>query len=242
MYEDLASVYEKIFPLKPVTLSFIQKHLPALNGNTPILDIGCATGELCRALAKSGYNLTGMEPESAMLIQAKLLSTGDISFYPIGMESAGTYFPENSFSAVLCIGNTLAHLPDFSGIQGLFRDVARILKPGGRFIFQLVNFDRLSADYLPTFPVIENEKIQFTRRYQWADDKMAIRFITTLKNKSTDEEQTGECRLFPAKKCQLEEALSSSSFASRKWFGNYKGDPFTPDSPALICVAKTDKK
>ncbi|NOY23300.1 MAG: class I SAM-dependent methyltransferase [Acidobacteria bacterium] len=242
MYENLVSVYEKIFPLKPVTLSFVQQHLPAPDENTAILDVGCATGELCRALAGSGYNLTGVEPDSAMLVQAKLLSTGDIPFYPLGMKAVGTYFPENSFSSVICLGNTLAHLPGFTAIEGFFNDVARLLKPEGRFIFQLVNFDRLSADFLPEFPAIEGENFRFLRRYRWADDKMAIRFITTLENKSAGTKKTGECLLFPATKSQLEEAFSSSGFAGRQWFGNYKNDPFTPDSPALICVAEMGGK
>ncbi len=239
MYENLASVYEEIFPLKPLTLAFVQKYLPStLSSDGAILDVGCATGELCRKLAGLGYNVAGLEPDREMVGQAKILSNGDIPFYAVGMEEMGQQFPPLSFTTVLCLGNTLAHLADPTAINGFLEDVGRLLNSGGQFIFQLVNFDRLSEQYLPDFPVISVNNFQFLRRYQWAEDNVGIRFITTLEDMSTGEKLTGECRLFPATKSLLQSPLRKAGFSDQMWFGNYKGDPFSLDSPAAICVAK----
>jgi glycine/sarcosine N-methyltransferase len=239
MYENLASVYEDIFPLKPLTLAFVQKHLPStLSSDGAILDVGCATGELCRKLAGLGYNVAGLEPDREMVGQAKILSNGDIPFYAVGMEEVGQQFPPLSLTTVLCLGNTLAHLAGPAAINGFLKDVARLLKHGGQFIFQLVNFDRLSLEYLPEFPDISGENFRFVRRYQWAEDNAGIRFITTLENTSTGVKHTGECRLFPATKSLLQPPLQKAGFSDQMWFGNYKGDLFSLDSPAAICVAK----
>lgn len=238
MYKHLAAAYEDIFPLKPVTLDFIRKCLPAPDKDSAVLDVGCATGELCRALSELGYPVVGVEPDREMVAQAKLLSDGDIPFYPLGMETAVEHFSGNSFTAVLCLGNTLAHLHNFNAIEEFFADVARLLAPGGRFIFQIVNFDRISLQNLPGFPVIERNGIRFIRQYKWMDNNTAIRFVTTLENKSDGTSQTGSCRLFPATKTMLSQALLASGFTDTHWFGDYKGDPFTPESPAAICVAE----
>ncbi|NOZ13515.1 MAG: class I SAM-dependent methyltransferase [Acidobacteria bacterium] len=242
MYESLASVYEEIFSLNPEALAFIQKQLPPPGRDTTVLDIGCATGELCRRLSALGYSVTGAEPDREMLALAKKRSHGKIPFYPIGMEDTGTHFPENSFTAVLCLGNTLAHLQNPNAVQSFFNDVKSLLSPGGRFVFQIVNFDRLSPEHLPEFPVIERNNIRFIRKYEWTENGGAIRFITTLENKSGGTRQTGECRLFPAKQKQLSGALTKAGFSGQSWFGNYKGDPFLPDSPATICVAETAER
>jgi len=238
MYENLASVYEDIFPLKPLTLDFVRKCLLTPSEDSAILDVGCATGELCRALAELGYPVVGVEPDREMVAQAKILSNGDIPFYPVGMESVASHFPESSFTAVLCLGNTLAHLPDSAAMNRFFTDVARLLVPGGRFLFQIVNFDRLSPDHLPGFPVIERTDIRFSQQYKWTENYTALRFITTLENLSDHSSQTGECRLFPAKKADISNTLLTSGFSNQKWFGSYKGDPFTPESPAAICITK----
>ena len=242
MYERLASVYEDIFPLKPITLDFIRKCLAGPDEDSAILDVGCATGEMCRTLSELGYSAVGMEPDREMVVQAKVLANGEIPFYPAGMETAGTHFPANSFTAVLCLGNTMAHLTDLDAIEDFFADVHRLLAPGGRFIFQVVNFDRLSPAYLPDFPVIERNDIRFLRQYQWMENNTAIRFITKLQNLADNTSQTGECRLFPATKTQLEQALLTSGYTNQQWFGSYKGETFTPESPAAICVAENHKE
>ena len=238
MYENIASVYEDIFPLKQITLNFVQKHLPEPDENSTVLDVGCATGELCRALTGLGHKMIGLEPDREMVAQANLLSNGDIPFYTIGMEEVEQQFPPLSFTTVLCLGNTLAHLADIAAINEFFKNVVRLLKPGGKFIFQLVNFDRLSPEYLPEFPDIFGENFRFLRRYQWTEDNTAIRFITTLENRSDGTSQTGSCRLFPFTQEQLSRALTTAGFSNQKWFGNFKGETFTPKSPAAVCVAK----
>ncbi|RLE16630.1 MAG: hypothetical protein DRJ14_08150 [Acidobacteria bacterium] len=241
MYERLAEFYEEIFPLNPLTLDFILKCLPNPKGDSATLDVGCATGELCRALLERGHPVVGIEPDREMVALAIERSGGEIPFYPLGMEDVGTRFPENAFTAVLCLGNTLAHLKNFNAIQDFLSDVARVLSPDGHFIFQIVNFDRLSLTQLPDFPVIERRGFRFVRQYEWIDEHTAIRFITTLENLSNNTSKTGSCRLFPATKAQLSTALTTAGFSTQNWFGNFKGDAFTPKSPAAICVAEIVK-
>ncbi len=242
MYESLSSVYEEIFPLNPTALAFIQKQLPPPGRDSTIFDIGCATGELCRRLLALGYSVTGAEPDREMLALAVKRSNGEIPFYPLSMEEIRTYFPKKSFTAVLCLGNTLAHLQNLNMIQTFFNNAATLLLPGGRFVFQIVNFDRLSPEHLPEFPVIERNNIRFIRKYEWTENGGAIRFITTLENKSSGTKQTGECRLFPATQKQLSDALTTAGFSGQTWFGNYKGGSFSPDNPAAICVAETAER
>ena len=63
----------------------------------------------------------------------------------LSLQSAEIDVPENGFDAVICLGNSFAHLPDFSGdlasqrlaIQN-FKD---ILKPGGVLFIDHRNYD-----------------------------------------------------------------------------------------------------
>ncbi|TFG79541.1 MAG: SAM-dependent methyltransferase, partial [Spirochaetales bacterium] len=52
LYETLADVYDDVFPVNPMTLSFIGA--PSRSG-ARLLDLGCATGGHALALAEAGW-------------------------------------------------------------------------------------------------------------------------------------------------------------------------------------------
>ncbi len=239
MYQHLAAIYESIFPLSPLALDFIREYLPDQNEHSAVLDVGCATGALCRALTGLGYPAVGIDPDREMIKQAEKLAKGTIPFYSVGMQDIGNRFPENSFEAVLCLGNTLAHLTDLNEIETFFADVSRILVTGGSFVFQTVNFDRILQKGMPEFPVIERKNIRFTRHYEQMENDKGIRFTTILETGSERKKQIGSCRLFPVTKKELKATLIKTGFSEQKWFGSYRGERFSQEeSPATICQTK----
>ena len=57
--------------------------------------------------------------------------------------------PEEGFDAVLCLGNSFAHLPDFSGNQQNQKDAIAnfraMVKPGGILVIDHRNYDEIIA-------------------------------------------------------------------------------------------------
>src|SRR5260370_28032321 len=57
-------------------------------------------------------------------------------------------FDESSFDAVIALHGTLAHPPDESALARLARELARVVRPGGRFVAEVpspVWLDRLGS-------------------------------------------------------------------------------------------------
>ena len=161
-YTDFAGHYEKIFPYRKGVLAFLDDHLPARGR---VLDIGCGTGRYCSALDATGRRALGIDLDPGMIGEAERLHP-EGEFHLMGMDDVSR-LPSSSFSGVFCIGNVLPHLPAAS-LKGFLVEIARILEPGGAWIVQTVNFDRLLDRGVFEFPdmVMKKERLIFSRSYR----------------------------------------------------------------------------
>jgi SAM-dependent methyltransferase len=93
----------------------------------PVLDLGCGDGHY----AKTAFNkplLGGLDVDGAMVKLAR--QEGSYRF-PIVASATEIPFPDAHFRSVIanCV---VEHIPD---IEGVLRETARVLEPGGRFVF-----------------------------------------------------------------------------------------------------------
>lgn len=174
-YSDFTGYYETVFPFREPVLEFLNRWLP---GQGRILDLGCGTGAYCGRLAMESRPCLGVDLDSEMVRQAAENSPG-VAFQVIGLESIDT-LPEGEFTGVYCIGNVLPHLgpgqlPDF------LSRLKRLLRPGGIWIFQTVNFDPIVGKEEFVFPVLDypDQGLQFYRRYSDIGDR-TLEFQTRL--------------------------------------------------------------
>jgi len=95
-----------------------------------VLDLGCGTGALTLRLAKSGYEVTGVDISTEMLAElgrrAKKLNVGLVEADLFSLP-----FSEASFDAAV----SRWVLPHFSDWNVAVQQVSRILRPGGVFVF-----------------------------------------------------------------------------------------------------------
>ncbi|MBY5932528.1 bifunctional 2-polyprenyl-6-hydroxyphenol methylase/3-demethylubiquinol 3-O-methyltransferase UbiG [Tateyamaria omphalii] len=106
-----------------------------------VLDLGCAGGFMAEALAERGGRITGIDPAAqaieAARIHAKAMAR-DIR-YDVGVGEKLPY-PDYSFDAVVCV-DVLEHVED---LETVLAEVARVLRPGGMFLFDTINRNPLA--------------------------------------------------------------------------------------------------
>ncbi len=108
-----------------------------LAGYGRVLDVGTGEGQLARRLATAGAAVTGVDPSRAQLTEATRRG-GGVS-YARG-DGGALPFATGAFDAVLaCL--VFEHV---TGLEGSLAEVARVLRPGGRFLF-LLNHPLLQA-------------------------------------------------------------------------------------------------
>lgn len=96
----------------------------ALDRGSLVVDLACGTGDLCRDLTARGLRAVGVDYSAGMLAAAHTVSPlvqGDAALLP---------FPDRSVDGVIC-GFALRN---FVSLPAVFAEIARVLRPGGRFV------------------------------------------------------------------------------------------------------------
>jgi SAM-dependent methyltransferase len=123
-FADAGQLYEKARPeYPPQAIAALLGHLRLAPG-TKVLDLAAGTGKLTRHLPETGAEVTAVEPVAGMREKFSALLPG----IPIleGMAES-LPFPDSSFDAV-----TVATAFHWFRAEEAYREIARVLKPGGR--------------------------------------------------------------------------------------------------------------
>ena len=227
-YSSISKYYAEIFPYQPVQLQFVKNRAGELIGKH-VLDIGCATGELVIQLAKNGAIVTGIDLNEDLLEQAKTkigLESSNSKFRKGNMLELKAGFQSGQFDAVLCFGNTLVHLQSPALVQQMLDGVFAVLKPGGHFLLQILDYDFILSEPVTELPVIDTENIRFTRKYRFPESGSLISFQTELLIKSEKKNIHNETSLLAIRSRQLTELLQNAGFSEIELFSNFKLEPF----------------
>ncbi|MBS3794770.1 MAG: class I SAM-dependent methyltransferase [Candidatus Thorarchaeota archaeon] len=111
-----------------------------------ILDLACGTGRHAMELDKRGAVVKGIDNSSNMIKKARELaerSGSDAEFLVADMRDMKKSISGN-FDLVLCLGNSLALLPDLTTLQQVASDVHDVLVPDGIFLYQILNFENIN--------------------------------------------------------------------------------------------------
>jgi ubiquinone/menaquinone biosynthesis C-methylase UbiE len=103
-----------------------------------VLEMGCGTGRLLLEMEKAGYDLTGFDFSDHI----KRIKEENPEAKVFEGDWHQTGLRDESFDAVYSLGRNILH--DYSIVDQvqLFREANRVLKKGGRFIFDIPNREK----------------------------------------------------------------------------------------------------
>ncbi len=101
-----------------------------------VLDLGCAGGFMAEALDDRGARVTGIDPaaEAIAAARAHAEAGGRAIRYDVGVGEALPY-ADASLDAVVCV-DVLEHV---QSLPKVIEETARVLRPGGTFLFDTIN-------------------------------------------------------------------------------------------------------
>lgn len=101
----------------------LTRALPHLAARARVLEIGGGTGYQARRLAEAGFDVASIDLEGSNYAREQV--------FPVTVyDGRSIPFPDASFDVVFS-SNVLEHVVD---IEGLIREVVRVLRPGGRCV------------------------------------------------------------------------------------------------------------
>jgi SAM-dependent methyltransferase len=99
------------------------------------VDLGCGPGYQTMALSELGFRQIHAFDTSQELLAELLPRIGALPIHLHGdFLTLDNVVPSGTASVIVCMGDTLTHLPTIEAVRHLFRIVARTLAPGGMFI------------------------------------------------------------------------------------------------------------
>ncbi len=109
--------------------------LAGLAGDGPVLELAVGTGRVAVPLASRGIPVSGIELSEPMV--ARLRRKVDDTVVPVVVGDMATVRVPGEFSLVYLVYNTIGNLRTQSEQVECFRNAARHLRPGGRFVIEL---------------------------------------------------------------------------------------------------------
>ena len=119
----------------PAVLDPTVDFLARLAGSERSLEFAIGTGRVGIALAARGVPVTGIELSTSMV--AQLRRKVDEATLPVVVGDMATTTVAGEFSLVYLVWNTIANLRTQHEQVECFRNAARHLRPGGRFVIEL---------------------------------------------------------------------------------------------------------
>lgn len=123
--------------------NYIESRIEAVFGKNTlaqqkVLEVGCGGGLICRELARRGAVMTGIDPSEGALTDARKYVQALHLTQTVSLEQGyaeALPYADGSFPVIVCL-DVLEHVAD---LQATIREIARVLAPGGLFIFDTIN-------------------------------------------------------------------------------------------------------
>ena len=215
-----------------------------------VLDAACGTGRHALLFAGWGLEVTGVDLSPTMVVQARALAAEQgvpAQFIQAGFGGLNAA-DGGEFDALVCIGNSLPHLKTLRELNLALTDFHRALRPGGVLVIQNRNYNKVLAEKSRFMPVNQDsmgvEETLYLRITDFPDNDPGglVTFNIVVLHKDTSGKwnyRVHSEKLKPWLKEELTEALAGSGFKNPRYFGDYSGGDYQPESSAdLIIVAE----
>ena len=201
-----------------------------------VLDLGCGQGRHAVALAQRGYRVTGLDLSPVLLAHAA--RAADAAGVAVTwVEGDMRALPwQAQFDAVINITSAFGYFPTDDENEGVLRQVAQALKPGGQFLIETMHRDYIVREYQQHdwYETDEGTLVWVLRLFD------AVKGRTTVVERyRTPEGEEGEryhnIRVYTA--TELHAMLRRAGLEPRDTWGEWEGDVFSFDSTRLIVRA-----
>lgn len=200
-----------------------------------ILDLACGPGRFAIPLAKRGFRVVGLDICDVYLEQARAKAQeqglqiefvhGDMCAIPF----------ENEFDAVINLFTSFGYFEREEDHLQVLKEVHKSLKPGGRFLLELMNRDWLIKNFrprnwheYPSFFVLEESTMNFAR------NRVESRWIVLCG--AERKEYTLSLRVFTLS--ELLELFAQAGLKVLGYYGGLRREPWSLEANRLALLAE----
>jgi 2-polyprenyl-3-methyl-5-hydroxy-6-metoxy-1,4-benzoquinol methylase len=198
-----------------------------------ILDLPCGQGRHAIELARRGYEVTGVDLSPYLLgvAETRAREAGVAVRWRLGdMRDALGGEP---FDLILNLFTSFGYFAEPADDRLVVHAAASMLKPGGRFLLEVINGDRIMANFqerewftVGQIAVMERRSLDVSAR------RMVVE--RTVSSKKDREVNLHALRLYGGR--DLRELFTAEGFERVEVFGDWNREPLTSDSLRVLAV------
>lgn len=209
--------------------------LARLAGDGPALELAVGTGRVAVPLAARGVPVTGVELSEPMV--ARLRRKVDEEALPVVVGDMATTRAPGEFSLVFLVFNAIGNLRTQAEQVACFRNAARHLRPGGRFVVELwvPPLRRLPPGQTAVPFDVGDRHLGFDT-YDVVTQQGTSHHYTTQADGSVCYGASNFRYLWPSE-CDLMAQLAGMELEHR--YSDWRGGDFTADSESHVSVWRT---
>lgn len=215
-------------------VEYLGRAFSAVGAGGPILDVGCGHGRHAGPLGRAGGR-----PVLGIDFDAYSLDRREAGFHALRADFFRLPLRDRCLAGAYSWYSTLFVFDDDRQLP-LFREVARVVRPGGRLVLHTVPYDRVAAEPTASYDGVLPDGSRLTERSTFdpaTGRDNAFRELTTPEGRVLSAHFF--IRYYPLP--QMHSLLEAAGFRVAWVHGGVAGGPLTPSSTDLIIGAdRTD--
>lgn len=208
----------------------------ALPAGARLLDLACGQGRHAHLLAEAGFDVTGFDYSRELLKRAKARGTGPSLRYHRGDMRRLPLRWRRRFDAVVNLFTSFGFFDDPADDAAVLKGVARVLKPGGVFVFHAGSRDGLTARFLKgdEWDDADGTRVRQDRSFDALSGRLTI--ASTLTRRKRVERRVHRIRLYTA--TEMATALAAVGLDVEAAFSGFSGQPLARTAHEMLLVAR----
>ncbi len=203
------------------------------------LDLGCGFGRHLLALRERGVDAWGLDRSRQLLTRAAALAGGALRGRILRGDFRALPLRERSFDAVLMLFSSFGYFDDRENAQ-VVGEVARVLRPSGVAVFDLMNPERVRGRLVAESRTRRGAlEVVETRRLERGATRI-VKEVCLRERGGRERRWREDVRLY--ERPELEALLAASSLALLRVEGDFDGSASAADAPRQIVWARRDQR
>ena len=158
LYDDFAWFYNRYWNEEFHGLAFpiLERiWLPRVPEHGRVLDVCCGTGYLAGLLTERGLRVTGIDASSAMIAHAR----ENVPAAGFHVADASAFRVSGRFDGAVSTFDSLNHILDEKQLAAAFQRIAKALKPGAPFAFDILLESAYQTNWADAFSVVRDDHV-----------------------------------------------------------------------------------
>lgn len=222
-YDAMTDIESRIVRERPFFHVLVERY-----GIRTAVDAGAGTGVHGILLSQLGVRVVAVDVSREMLKQTQInaaqygVTVRTVHADLTAMSEAVT----SPVDAIVCLGNTLAHIHDEEGMGSVLEGFRRTLRPHGVLVLQILNYGRIPKDRDVVLNTRERDGAIYERSYR--PEGRLLSFQTTVRR--PDRTETRSLLHRPWNADELTAALVQAGFHTPSLYGGIDLRTFEPET------------